>query len=437
MVSSKQWRKAKFTGFLFLAVTVSLLVALIAGCAPAATTTPAKPAPPPAPPIVIGFTNSLNTVAKDLYNAAAMAVDEINAKDGGILIDGVKRPLKIVGADTRDLEPGVPAGDSILAVKDLISREKPAGIVHGIIRSEVQLAIQQNMATEKIPQIYTGGVNATWSANFKKDPEKFKYQFKISPTNIDLVVLLMGGMGFLKQKFGYSTTAIFAEDVDFARAGAEAVKPMLEKAGWTVKDMVYIPLGTTDYSAPMTKFKDSGADVGFLLMSSEGAALPKQYQAMGLKNIFIGSCSPLYEEKTYAATNGACEGFCIAVNGAGNAPWPKVAAAQAFYDAFVKKYAYSPRSSLGVSQSYDAVYMLANAWKANGSLDPDKAIATIQSTPFAGAGGLATFAADNHQCAYGNDPTKTFSQNIFQWQNGKRVTVYPPALADAEIQINK
>jgi len=429
---SRKWRKSGVLWFTCAAITILLVMSFVVGCAPVSPTATST-----AVPIVIGYTCSMNTVAKDLYKSADMAVQEINAADGGVLIDGVKRPLKLVGADTRDLEPGVPVQDSILAVQDLIAREKPSAIIHGVIRSEVQLAIQQNVALEKIPQIYTGGVNATFQANYKKDPDKLKYQFKTSPTNVDLVVLLMQAMGYVKSKFSYDTTAIFAEDVDFARAGAEAVKPMLEKSGWTVKDLVYIPLGTTDYSAPMTKFKDSGAQVGFLLFSSEGAALPKQYQAMGLKQLMIGSCSPLYEEKTYSATNGACEGFCIMANGIGNAPCPKFAKAQAFYDAFVKANGFSPRSALGESQSYDAVYQLAQAWKALGTLDPDKTAAYIQSTPFNGACGMCAFSADSHQSLYGSDPSKAMLQTIFQWQNGQRVTVFPAALADSEIQLPK
>lgn len=431
MFFSRQWHKVKFTQFLFLIFTVLLLVALVIGCAPAA---PSGKTTPSASPIVIGCAASLNTTAKDISLAAQMAADEINTS-GGVTIDGVNRQLKIVPVDDRDLEASVPVADSLLAISDVISNNKPNGMIYGMIRTEVQLAVQQNMAKEKIPQIFTGSLNSSWQNTFKKDPATYKYQFRISPTDVSTVVLLMGAMDFIKQKTGYNTATIFAEDVDYGRAAATAVKPMLEKAGWTVKDEVFVPLGTTDYSAPMTKFKNSGAQVGFLIMSVEGAQIPGQCQAMGIKSMFIGACSPLFEEETYKLTNGAIEGFCLTSTGLGVIPEPKFTAAQTFYDGFVKKYGYSPRICLGVDQTYDAVYMLANTWKKNGSLDPDKTVAGIESTPYSGVNGLATFTAANHQCPLGTDPTKTFGDSVFQWQNGKRVVVYPLNLAVSDIQI--
>jgi branched-chain amino acid transport system substrate-binding protein len=40
---------------------------------------------------------------------------------------------------------------------------------------------------------------------------------------------------------------------------------------------------------------------------------------------------------------------------------------------------------------------------------------------------------DDHQVIYGGDPDEQAVAAVAQWRNGKRVIVYPPALAEAKI----
>ena len=78
-----------------------------------------------AKPIVIGA--PLSTAF--LYGWAAergitLAIEEINAA-GGVNVNGEKRPLKVEVIDTRDLEPGVPVSEALLAVEKLILDRRP------------------------------------------------------------------------------------------------------------------------------------------------------------------------------------------------------------------------------------------------------------------------------------------------------------------------
>ena len=50
----------------------------------------------------------------DASHAAELAVSEINAK-GGVLVGGEKRQIKIVTADTRDMDPTTPIHDALLS----------------------------------------------------------------------------------------------------------------------------------------------------------------------------------------------------------------------------------------------------------------------------------------------------------------------------------
>jgi len=411
-----------------IGVILLLAIPIVAGCAPAE---------PSVPPIVIGAPCSQNNVAKNMFMAAQLAATEINAREGGILIDGVKRPLKIVTIDIRDLEPGVPIQDVVLAYKNLIGKEKPVAMVAGPIRTEAQLAVMENIADDKIVNIFCGGVNSKFKATFKGDPVKYRYLFKNSPTEIDLVLGLMKAMAEIKDKLGYNTVFFLIEDVDFAKAGATAAGIMLETAGWTIKGQENTPLGMTDYSQVLLKFKNSGAQAGFYLYSSEAAPLAKQYQAMQIPALMVGVCDPLGGPGAWNATQGAVKGWINYICGAGNMPVSKMPKSVAFTDAYQKKFGEPPQIVLGCSQSYDAVYILAEAMKKTGSLDPDKLSQAIEETEYDGVVGMTRFPKIDHQAPYTYDPATGLVSPIFQWWEGKRVPVLPASIADAAIQTVK
>lgn len=416
--------------FVLFYVGAILLLAtpIMAGCAPTE---------PLVPPIVIGAPCAQGYVAKNMYLAAQLAVAEINTKEGGILIDGVKRPLKIVTVDTRDLEPGVPIQDIVLAYKNLLSNEKPAALVAGPIRTEAQLAVMENIAGDKIVNIFCGGVNSKFKATFKNDPEKYKYLFKSSPTEIDLVLGLMKAMAEVKDKLGYNTVYLLIEDVDFAKAGATAAAIMLETAGWTIKGQENTPLGMTDYSQVLLKFKNSGAQAGFYIYSSEAAPLAKQYQAMQIPALMVGVCDPLGGPGAWNATQGAVKGWINFICGAGNMPVGKMPKSVVFTDAYQKKFGEPPQIVLGCSQTYDAVYILAQAMKKTGSIDPDKLSLAIEEMTYDGVVGLTRFPKIDHQAPYTDDPATSLVCPIFQWWDGKRIPVLPASIADAAIQTTR
>ena len=52
-----------------------------------------------------------------------LAVEEINAA-GGVSVGGKMRPFSVEVIDTRDLEPGVPVSEALMAVERLILNKK-------------------------------------------------------------------------------------------------------------------------------------------------------------------------------------------------------------------------------------------------------------------------------------------------------------------------
>ena len=91
-------------------------------------------------PIVLGCPLSTAFLyGWDAERGVTLAVEEINAK-GGVNVGGTKRPFKVETIDTRDLEPGVPVSEALLAVEKLILDKKADFIVGGPVRSEAALA---------------------------------------------------------------------------------------------------------------------------------------------------------------------------------------------------------------------------------------------------------------------------------------------------------
>ena len=394
----------------------------------------AKAPEPSAPAVVIGAPCAMGTVANDMANAAMLAAEEINTKEGGVVVDGVKRPIKIVTTDTRDWEPGIPIQDVVLAYKDLIARHKPVALVAGPGRTEAQMAVMENIAADKIIHIFGGCANLTFAKNVKLDPTKYKYLFKSSPTSVDLAMGLVKAMEYVQSKFGYNTVFFLVEDVDFAKAAEAVLAALLEQRDWQVKGSVHTPLGMTDYSSALLRFKESGAQVGFYIYSSEAAPLAKQYKAMQLPVMMVGVCDPLGGPDAWKATQGAVEGMVNYICGAGNIAVPKMPKTVEFQNNYKKKFKELPQLTFGPSQSYDAVYLIVDAInRAGGSIDPDKLAEALLATDYAGVLGKYKFPADLHQAPYGDDPATALIGVAFQWQDGKRMPVLPTSIAEAEI----
>jgi branched-chain amino acid transport system substrate-binding protein len=82
--------------------------------------------------------------------------------------------------DTRDLEPGVPVSEALLAVEKLILDKKADFIVGGPVRSEAALAAMPLLSKYKKVSILTSGVlTPKYHAMVAEQYDKFKYCFRI------------------------------------------------------------------------------------------------------------------------------------------------------------------------------------------------------------------------------------------------------------------
>lgn len=388
------------------------------------------------PPIVIGA--PLPTAflyGWDAERAIKLAVEEINAA-GGVTIGGKKRPFKVELIDTRDLEPGVPVSEALMALEKLILEKKADFIVGGPARSEAAMAAMDILNKYKKVSILTTGVlTPAYTAKIAENYDKYKYCFR----NTSHVGVMTGELVALfedmKKSHGFSKAYIMVQDVAHARGGGEALGKALTEKGWTIIDTKIYPTGTGDYSVGLLDAGKKGAEVLFLWMDMpESAILLKQWSDMKLKSIPVGFVNAAEQPGFYKATGGKGEYLIVNLVNGGNAPANITPWTMKFVDAYKKKWGLEPEG-YGTSSSYMAVYQLKDAIEKANSTDSAAVITALENGDIMGVYGRMRFDKKNHQIIPSLDPKEGAVTGIIQWQKDKRVQIFPPKVATGKVQL--
>ncbi len=372
----------------------------------------------------------------DAERGVKLAVEEINAQ-GGVNVGGKKVPFKVEVIDTRDLEPGVPVSDALMAVEKLILEKKADFIIGGPVRSEAALAAMDLLGKYKKVSILTTGVlTPAYHARVEKEYDKLKYCFRIHGEAGQLVKEIMACFAELKEKAGLNKVFIMVQDVAHARGGGEIIAKVAAAQGWTVTGTEVYPTGTTDFSMGLLKAKNTEAQVLNIWMDMpESSILLKQWYELKIPALPFGSTLAAAEQPGFwKATDGKGEYTLCNVVNAGNAPSKATDWTMKFYDAYTKKWNIEPEG-LGSSSSYMAVYVLKDAIERANSIDSDKVVDALEKTDLMGVYGRIRFNPKNHQVIPASDPKEGAVGTILQWQAGKRIVVYPKSIATGEIQL--
>lgn len=411
----------------FFCFSIIMILALL--CAPMASVAQEKP-------IILGA--PLSTAF--LYGWVAergikLAVDEINAA-GGVNVAGKKRPFKVEVIDTRDLEPGVPVADALLALEKLILDKKADFIVGGPVRSEAALAAMDLLSKHKKVSILTTGVlTPAYSKRVAENYDKYKYCFRNSSEVPVMMKDFMAMLDDLNKTQGFNKAFIMVQDVAHARAGGEFMKKALTEKKWEVIDMKIYPTGTTDYSQGLIDSGKKGAQILFLWMDMpESAALLQQWSNMKLKSLPMGFMNAAEQPGFWKATGGKGEYMIVNLVNGGNAPAKITPWTMKFVDAYTKKWGLEPEG-YGTSSSYMAVYQYKDAIEKAKTTDPDAVITALENQDLMGVYGRMRFDKKTHQIIPSWDPKEGAVTGIIQWQAGKRVQVFPPKVAEGKIML--
>ncbi|MCP3872008.1 MAG: ABC transporter substrate-binding protein [Desulfobacteraceae bacterium] len=370
----------------------------------------------------------------DAERGIKLAVDEINAK-GGVNVAGEKRPFKVEVIDTRDLEPGVPVSEALMALERLILNKKADFILGGPNRSEAALAAMSLLSKHKKVSIVTSGVlTPKYHALVAQKYDKFKYCFRIHGEAKGIVGDMLANFMELKEKHGLTKIFLIAQDVSHARGAAKVMGKVAGSKGFEITGTEIFPTGTTDFSMGLLKAKSTGSQIINIWMDMpESAILLKQWYDLKIPALpFGGTLAAAEQPGFWKATNGRGEFTLCNVINAGNAPSDATPWTMKFYNAYAKKWGVEPEG-LGSSSSYMAVYTLKEAIERAGTLDSDKVVTALEQTDIMGVYGRLKFDPKSHQVIFAKDPKDGAVGSILQWQDGKRIVVFPKSIAKGEI----
>ena len=387
-------------------------------------------------PIILGVPTSLGFLEGiEGLACVEMAAEEIN-KSGGVDVGGVKRPLKVVAIDARGAEPGVPVADVIRAHKKVILEDKADFVVFGSFRSECAIACMDVVGQHKKPMILGTAMSPGMEAKVKEDYDKYKYTFRTCLNAVYLVKYLGGTMAYLNKQFGFNKVYILNQDVAWARkTGDLMIQLVFEKAGWEVVGRETYPTGASDFSSSLMKARAGGAQVILPIFDMpQSGILVKQWNTMQIPAVMAGFISPLAGPGSWELFDKKIDGAMNCIFEVGNMPVPKVPASVEFWNKYKERYGTPIEAGHSPAPAYEMVYVLKEAIERAGSVDGDAVVAEMEKTDRMGAMGRIRFN-EGHQVVYGEDPEETALGCMFQWQDGKRVVVYPESVAEGKIRL--
>ena len=372
----------------------------------------------------------------DAERGITLAVEEINAA-GGVQVGKEKRPFKIEVIDTRDLEPGVPVSEALMAVEKLILEKNVDFLVGGPVRSEAALAAMDILSKyKKVSIVTTGVLTPKYNARVAEEYDRLKYCFRIHGEAKWLVKEILTCLKEIQDRFKLDKVFIMVQDVAHAKVGGSLIEKFGTKQGLTIDGTEAYPTGTTDFSMGLLKAKKAESQILNIWMDMpESSILLKQWYDMKIPALPFGSTLAAAEQPGFwKATEGKGEYTLCSVVNAGNAPSNATPWTMKFYDAYTKRWNVEPEG-LGSSSSYMAIYVLKDAIERAKSLDSDKVVAALEKTDMEGVYGRIRFDPKSHQVIPAMDPKEGAVGTILQWQAGKRVVVFPKSIATGEIKL--
>lgn len=391
-----------------------------------------------AEPIVIGAPiPRASTYGQNGETSMILAMEEINAA-GGINVGGKKRPIKLEIVDTRDEEPGVPTSEVLLSIEKLILDKKVKILAGGPCMSECCLAALDLFPKYKVLDIATIGCwTPGWHAKTVKDIGNYKYSFRLSGHVGFWIPDIVSLLGKIKEQHGFNKMYITVAEAAHCKAAGAAVEQGATAAGWTVVGKEVHPLATTDFSMMLRDVRKSGAQVLFIWdHTPEALAMINQWSDMKIPAAAIGFVGPTDDPAMWKQTGGKVAHMVEVGGEAGSLPDLSITPlTKPFFEAFKKRWGIEPRGAVHVP-SYTVLYMLKEVIERVGTADDVDALVTaIEQIDMTTAGGRLRIDKKNHQAIYGTDPKETLIGQYLQWEDGKRVCIWPQKIAVGEFKL--
>lgn len=365
---------------------------------------------------------------QDWLNGVNLAIEEINGAGG---INGRMLETKVVDIDILSPE------GTIAAFQNLTE----AG-VHAIASAFVLIPqpAMDTAAAAGVPYLH-GNTQLASLDLFKSDPQKYRNIFQLD------VAETWYGSGFIKfisdlKQSGKWTPKnnkvhIVQEQIAYTQVISKATQDAVAASGgeWEIGAITDIQFPVQDWSPIIAALKETDAGVIMIdhWVAAELAAFTQSYAGDPVEDALVylqyGPSQPEFLD----LAAGAGEGFV----------WGTVYGVYADEkgSAFREKYQAKYPGTMGVVYTgggYDAVYVLAEAWKKADPSNFDAVGDAIRSTDFRGVNGAYTFLPETQSgVSYPNmvdDPEAGQAHLFFQVQDGEHKIIAPAPFIEVEFR---
>jgi branched-chain amino acid transport system substrate-binding protein len=349
--------------------------------------------------VVAELTGDIPAVGASCKNAAEMAAKEVNDA-GGLEVGGTKYKISLFIEDNAGK-----ADQSASAAQKLITQQNVVAII-GPNASRYAIPASEIAESSHVVLITPWSTNPKTTLDARTGAPK-KYVFRscfIDPFQGRVVAKF--ALDNLKAR---KAAVLYDVASEYNKGIAEFFKTTFEQSGGQVVAFETYTTGDKDFSAQLTKIKESNADVIFLPnYYSEVPLQIQQAHRLGIKTPFLGSDSWGSEELLKLGGKDL-EGYYFSTHYAADAATPM---ATKFIDAYKAKYGSTPDDVAALT--YDAFGLLWTALKNAGKVDRQAVRDALAKIPlYEGVTGNMKFQEGS------GDPIK--SAVILQIKGGKFV----------------
>lgn len=370
---------------------------------------------------VIGpMTGPSADTGRQIRDSSVLAAKEINSQ-GGIL----GKKIELFYADDES-KPDM----GVTEVIKLIEKDK-IEILTGGLHSDVALATMEVTARYGLPYIITGPISESIATKIRENKKRYGRIFKTDASSLQYGRAWGEANAWLLESGKFQpdekTYVNILENTDYGRTCADAANQELKKLNYELLFSEIVDFKTVDFYPILSKIKANKPTIVWSVQTAvaSGLALIRQFREMNIPALF---------QSTYVMTKpdflkeiGDDATYALSVQAAGLIP----GRSDEYVRNFKKLSGENPGLVAGLQ--YDVLYMIREAAKRAGTLEPQKFVKAYEETDYQGTCGRYVYGKEDHQVKSGIDYLPSF---LWQFQEGgKRVLVFPEKYSTGEIVI--
>jgi branched-chain amino acid transport system substrate-binding protein len=376
--------------------------------------------------IKIGVLADLDAFGKPEWQAALLAVEEINAQ-GGIL----GRRVELVGEDH---DNGVDPVIFTNALTKLITQDQ-ADFIVGLVAGQNGFVVQDIIAQHKIIFLSTGTGPEEVSQRVLDDYSKFKYYFMTWFNETCGKLGITDSLIHVRELTGFNKIGYLAEDYDWNKNMREGLDEFLPENGFELVYKGKFSFNTVDFSSYFAAAEAAGVEVLFPMIATElGIPFCKEYYDRQSPMLVFGGINLMASDPSgWERTEGKCNNMAFS-DFLTMTSYPYTSKTLQTRDAYMNMWGGEP-ITLAAANTYDAIkFILKDAIERAGTIETEAVIRALEETSVETSNVRDFVFTESHALMMEtnpNDPDADYAiEMVFQWQDGVQVPVYPKKIME-------